>query len=99
MIKEANFFGDNFVLSGSDCGSIFVWEKHTGQLVQVLEADNHVVNNVQPHPFDPIIAASGIDYNIKLFAPCGEDSTFDFVAAHEVIYIQSLLMYIYIHGI
>lgn len=69
MIKEANFYGDEYVLSGSDCGHVFIWEKRTGRIVQILEADNHVVNNVQPHPIDPIIATSGIDYDIKLFAP------------------------------
>jgi nuclear receptor interaction protein len=85
MIKEANFYGDKYVLSGSDCGHIFVWDKNTGQLAQILEADNHVVNNVQPHPWDPIIAASGIDYDIKLFAPTSEASTFNIEVAAEVI--------------
>ncbi|EHA98199.1 Nuclear receptor interaction protein [Heterocephalus glaber] len=26
MIKEANFWGTNFVMSGSDCGHIFIWD-------------------------------------------------------------------------
>lgn len=84
MIKEANFYGDEYVLSGSDCGHVFIWEKRTGNIVQILEADNHVVNNVQPHPYDPIIATSGIDYDIKLFAPVSENETFDWVEAREV---------------
>ena len=44
MIKEANFWGSDHVLSGSDCGHVFVWERRTGRLAAVLEADKHVVN-------------------------------------------------------
>ena len=47
MIKEANFWGDNYIISGSDCGHIFIWDRFTGQLVNLLRADNHVVNCVQ----------------------------------------------------
>lgn len=72
----------------SDCGHIFIWDKNTGRLVQILEADNHVVNNVQPHPFDPLIAASGIDYDVKIFAPTAEESTFNRDVAAEVCNIS-----------
>lgn len=53
QIKEANFWGANFVMSGSDCGHIFIWDRHTAEHLMLLEADNHVVNCLQPHPFDP----------------------------------------------
>uniref|UniRef100_A0ABM0MW81 DDB1- and CUL4-associated factor 6-like n=1 Tax=Saccoglossus kowalevskii TaxID=10224 RepID=A0ABM0MW81_SACKO len=53
MIKEANFWGNHFVLSGSDCGHIFIWDRYTAELVMLLEGDKHVVNCVQPHPCDP----------------------------------------------
>eukprot|EP00794_Sanderia_malayensis_P000199 gene199-813_t len=69
MIKEANFWGNDFVLSGSDCGRIFVWDKQTGEIVTLLDGDKHVVNCVQPHPFDPILATSGIDHDVKVWAP------------------------------
>ncbi|GIY21276.1 DDB1- and CUL4-associated factor 6 [Caerostris darwini] len=62
MIKESTFWGDNFIMSGSDCGHIFIWDRHTTELVMLMEADHHVVNCLQPHPFDPILASSGIDY-------------------------------------
>ena len=37
-------------MSGSDCGRIFVWNKWTGEIVNALVGDSHVVNCVQPHP-------------------------------------------------
>ncbi|XP_017877709.1 DDB1- and CUL4-associated factor 6-like isoform X2 [Ceratina calcarata] len=77
MIKEANFWGDDFVMSGSDCGHVFVWEKETAKLCMLLEADQHVVNCVQPHPYLPLLATAGIDYDVKLWAPINEDSSFD----------------------
>ena len=59
MIKEAAWWGSRFILSGSDCGHLFAWDRDTGNLVMMLEADRHVVNCVQPHPTDPILATSG----------------------------------------
>ena len=50
QIKQANFLGDNWVMSGSDCGRVFVWNKWSGEVVNLLVADSHVVNCVQPHP-------------------------------------------------
>ena len=45
FLKEIAFLGDDeFVTTGSDCGNAFVWEKNTGNLVQLLEADESVVN-------------------------------------------------------
>lgn len=69
MIKEATFYGNNYVMSGSDCGHVFIWDRKTGDLAMLLEADQHVVNCLQPHPNLPYLATSGIDYDIKLFTP------------------------------
>ena len=44
----------------------------------------HVVNCVQPHPTAPFLASSGIDYNVKLWAPLAEEPNFDKEAADKV---------------
>lgn len=85
MIKEATFWGNEFVMSGSDCGHIFIWHKETCELVMIMEADHHVVNCLQPHPFDPVLASSGIDYDIKIWAPLREEPFFDAEKAAEMI--------------
>lgn len=77
MIKEANFWGDDYVMSGSDCGHVFVWDRETAKLCMLLEADQHVVNCLQPHPFLPMLATSGIDYDVKLWAPINVETSFD----------------------
>ena len=48
-VKDANFFGlqDEYVVSGSDGGHLFIWDKKTSELINILEADNEVVNVVQ----------------------------------------------------
>lgn len=56
-------------MSGSDCGHVFIWNRHTGKVVSVLQADTRVVNRVRSHPYEPILATSGIDYDIKLWTP------------------------------
>lgn len=44
----------------------------------LLEADKYVVNCVQPHPTLPLLATSGIDYNIKIFTPHDDSDTVRF---------------------
>ncbi|XP_044072337.1 DDB1- and CUL4-associated factor 6 isoform X4 [Siniperca chuatsi] len=92
MIKESCFWGNNFVMSGSDCGHIFIWDRHTAEHLMLLEADNHVVNCLQPHPYDPILASSGIDYDIKIWSPLEESPSFNRVLANEVITRNELML-------
>ncbi|PYH90092.1 WD repeat-containing protein [Aspergillus ellipticus CBS 707.79] len=70
-VKDVNFFGldDEYVVSGSDSGHLFIWDRKTCKLVNILEGDSEVVNVVQGHPYEPTIAASGIDSTIKIFSP------------------------------
>ncbi|KAK9476180.1 WD40-repeat-containing domain protein [Lipomyces japonicus] len=74
-VKDVNFFGarDEYIISGSDCGNLFIWKKKTGRIVQILEADTEIVNIVQPHPQIPQIAASGINSTIKIYSPFSMD--------------------------
>jgi nuclear receptor interaction protein len=90
MIKEASFWGENFVMSGSDCGHVFIWERETGNLAMLLEADKHVVNCLQPHPYLPLLATSGIDYDIKLWSPLLPESSFD-PAMAEVVSVINII--------
>ena len=40
-------------------GRVFIWSKRTGELVMILHnADNSVVNCVQPHPSAPVSESS-----------------------------------------
>ncbi|XP_037072763.1 DDB1- and CUL4-associated factor 8-like [Pollicipes pollicipes] len=71
-IKGVNFFGptSQYVLSGSDCGNIFVWDRDTEAIVQCVPGDeNGVVNCLEPHPFIPVLATSGLDDDVKIWVP------------------------------
>ncbi|XP_076467379.1 DDB1- and CUL4-associated factor 6-like isoform X2 [Babylonia areolata] len=92
MIKESNFWGDHIVMSGSDCGRIFLWDLDSTQLVMLLEADRHVVNCLQPHPFDPILASSGIDYDVKIWSPSEPEPCFDTEVAEEVMRRNQIML-------
>lgn len=48
-MKDANYFGlqDEYVVSGSDSGHVFIWDKKTTELVNILKGDKEVVNVVQ----------------------------------------------------
>ncbi|XP_059490940.1 DDB1- and CUL4-associated factor 6-like isoform X2 [Neocloeon triangulifer] len=92
MIKEASFWGENYIMSGSDCGHVFVWDKHSAELVMLLEADKHVVNSLQPHPHLPLLATSGIDYDIKLWSPMAEMPFFDSVEAERLMVRNKIML-------
>ncbi|EMD40731.1 hypothetical protein CERSUDRAFT_111309 [Gelatoporia subvermispora B] len=74
-VKDVNFLGpqDEFIVSGSDDGNWFMWQKSTGHLHDILEGDGSVVNVIEGHPHLPLVAVSGIDTTVKLFAPTRQD--------------------------
>lgn len=56
-IKGVNFFGprSEFVMSGSDCGNIFMWDKNNEAIVQWLPGDDSgVVNCLEGKQFLPL---------------------------------------------
>ncbi|WVQ84875.1 hypothetical protein IAT38_007038 [Cryptococcus sp. DSM 104549] len=70
-VKDCNFLGtrSDKICSGSDDGNFFVWDKDTGKLEGIWEGDGSVVNVMEQHPTLPLIAVSGIDDTVKMFAP------------------------------
>lgn len=75
-VKGVSFFGpsDEYIMSGSDCGHIFIWKKKTAKLLRLMEGDRHVVNRLEPHPHVPFLATCGMDTNIKVWAPMASDA-------------------------
>ncbi|KAJ8668846.1 hypothetical protein QAD02_000105 [Eretmocerus hayati] len=76
-VKGINFFGPSseFVLSGSDCGNIFIWDKKSEAIVQWMAGDEQgTVNALEPHPSIPILATSGLDYDVKIWIPSREET-------------------------
>lgn len=70
-VKGVGFFGpkSEYVVSGSDCGRIFIWKKKGGELIRVMEADKDIVNCIEVHPHTPVLASSGIEDDIKIWTP------------------------------
>ncbi|TVU47464.1 hypothetical protein EJB05_07067 [Eragrostis curvula] len=70
-VKGVSFFGpnDEYVVSGSDCGNVFVWRKKGGGLMRMMKGDSDVVNCIEPHPHFPFLATSGIDETVKIWTP------------------------------
>lgn len=77
-VKGVNFYGprSEFVVSGSDCGHVFLWDRETENVVQFMEGDDcGVINVLEPHPFAPILATSGLDHDVKIWAPTLDEPT------------------------
>lgn len=71
-IKNCAWFGDNYVMSGSDDGHIYGWDLNSEHIVCFLEADENVVNCINKHPSLPILASSGFDFNVKIWEPTSD---------------------------
>ncbi|CAN6307011.1 unnamed protein product [Urochloa humidicola] len=73
-VKGVSFFGpnDEYVVSGSDCGNVFIWRKKGGELMRMMNGDKSVVNCIEPHPHFPFMATSGIDKTVKLWTPAAK---------------------------
>ncbi|XP_010555203.1 PREDICTED: DDB1- and CUL4-associated factor 8 isoform X2 [Tarenaya hassleriana] len=76
-VKDVNFFGpkSEYVVSGSDCGRLFIWRKKDSELIRAMEADAHVVNCVDSHPHMPLLCSSGTETDIKIWTPEGSEKT------------------------
>ncbi|XP_022212229.2 DDB1- and CUL4-associated factor 8 isoform X2 [Drosophila obscura] len=75
-IKGVNFFGprSEYVISGSDCGHIFFWDRNTESIVNYMKGDiAGVVNCLEPHPWMPVLATSGLEHNVKIWTPHASD--------------------------
>ena len=69
-VKGVNFYGpqSEYVISGSDCGNIFIWDKESEAIVKLMYGDEAgVVNVLEPHPSLPVLATSGLDDEVKLW--------------------------------
>ena len=58
-----------YIAAGSDDGSFFIWERSTCNIVRVLRGDESIVNCIQPHPTNCLLATSGIESCIRLWSP------------------------------
>jgi len=86
-VKGVNFYGHDseYVVSGSDCGHVFIWDSATAKILQILKGDRDVVNVPEPHPFDLTLATSGIESDIKIWAPISE-SRFEMTENFQQVY-------------
>eukprot|EP01037_Dinobryon_pediforme_P035122 gene35122-41363_t len=91
FLKTVSFFGprDEYVVSGSDSGHLWIWRTDSGRLTNLLTADDRTCNGVIPHPVFPLLASYGIDSDVKLWCcrspPEADDENMETeVAQHEL---------------
>jgi WD repeat-containing protein 42A len=77
-VKGVNFYGpkSEYVVSGSDCGHVFLWDRQSEAIVNYFHADEGgVINVLEPHPSLPVLATSGLDHDVKIWMPLSEEPT------------------------
>lgn len=60
-------FNIEYVVSGLDCGWIFIWKKKGGEFVVLIKGDNKVVNCFEFYFYVIVLVISGIDEIIKVW--------------------------------
>lgn len=62
---------DELIASGSDDGHIFIWDRQTGRLVNLLGrgSDAASVTSLACHPHMPLLASSGAEPVVRLWSP------------------------------
>lgn len=67
--SDTCFRDGEFIAAGSDDGNLFIWDRESTNLIRVIPGDESIVNCVQPHPHTCLLATSGIESVVKLWAP------------------------------
>ena len=74
-VKQVAFYGtrSEFVVSGSDCGHLFLWDTQTSEIANIISADSRgAINCITSHDTLPILAVSGLDEDAKLIEPTAD---------------------------
>jgi tetratricopeptide (TPR) repeat protein len=73
FLKNAKYAGpnDEFICTGSDSGHAWIYERATGAVVSLLNADHSTCNGIIPHPSLPMFITYGIDSTAKLWRGTG----------------------------
>ncbi|CAB9529051.1 WD and tetratricopeptide repeats protein 1 [Seminavis robusta] len=73
FLKNAKYAGpnDEYICTGSDSGHAWIYERATGAVVSLLNADHSTCNGVIPHPSLPVFITYGIDSTAKLWRGTG----------------------------
>jgi WD40 repeat protein len=77
FLKNATYAGpnDEYILTGSDSGKAWIYERSTGSVAALLSADLSTCNGVVAHPTLPFFVTYGIDPTAKLWrAAATQDS-------------------------
>jgi len=85
IAKEAKFlYNGSHILSGGDCGGLFVWDIRYSEPIRRLHADRCSVNCILPHGELPYVLSSGIDDEIKMWDLKSERKQLNKIAAYEI---------------
>jgi WD40 repeat protein len=72
FLKNATYAGpnDDYILSGSDSGKAFIFNRSTTYVEALLSADSSTCNGIVAHPTLPFFVTYGIDASAKLWRAC-----------------------------
>lgn len=92
FLKNAKYAGpnDDYILTGSDSGKAWIYERKSGRVASLLSADSNTCNGFIPHPSLPFFVTYGIDSTAKLWraADCVDTSFIDSPSARAMASLE-----------
>jgi hypothetical protein len=93
FLKNAKYAGpnDNYIVTGSDSGKAWIYDRKSGAVASLLGADSSTCNGIIPHPTLPFFITYGIDSTAKLWraALCVDTNNDDSRAARAQASLQA----------
>ena len=93
-VKQVGFFGSRseWIVSGSDCGNVFIWETSSSKLINIMKGDNTgAINCLDNHPYIPMLATSGLSNKAKLWEPTGLHQPLYPVTSKNALYSRNVM--------
>lgn len=98
LSKDTKFFGCNseFVVSASDCGNLFIWEKKSQGLILYLEGGPTArAPCVEVHSELPYIFTSSVDRVLKIWTPTSGDVFSDYLKMRTMVNRNAFMNHMY----
>ena len=74
FLKNCAYWGprEEYVVSGGDQGIVWIWDRFSGRVANLVKADETVCNGTAPHPYLPWLASYGIESTVRVWCVGGE---------------------------